>query len=253
MIGLLIVVMKQTLLNEIEKLKVLLELKTSFKWNEFKNIKSHKEQYRYALQHLPGLGQGSSRRTFQLGNSSKVLKVAVNTAGLAQNKAEVDVYTNPVTKRVVTKTFDFEPNYGWLVAEAVRPIDYTDSDEAWFYKKVGLPWNTYIKFLHANKETNNPFVLGIRSIMKATGLLVGDIAVMYHYGKTADDRMVLLDYGYTEEVKDKHYGLGIRSQPLLTGVEDQNARKEGQYNLQRKKEAGVQKPVLEPVDDGAPL
>lgn len=52
---------------------------------------------------------------------------------------------------------------------------------------------------------NEPLVLELQELMKTRGLAIGDLWVYDHYGKTADGRVVLLDYGLTDEVWDMHY------------------------------------------------
>lgn len=80
----------------------------------------------YAKQHLPEIGQGSSRITFAL-SGDKVLKIALNNAGIGQNEEEVQVYTRLHKNDLVTKIFDFDPKYKWLVSELVKP--FTSSAE----------------------------------------------------------------------------------------------------------------------------
>lgn len=75
----------------------------------------------YAEQFLPKLGAGSSRVTFAL-SGGKVLKIALNNAGIGQNEAELKVYTNNVNNSVVTKIFDYDPTFKWLVSELVKPL-----------------------------------------------------------------------------------------------------------------------------------
>ena len=36
-------------------------------------------------------------------------------------------------------------------------------------------------------------------------LKLGDLTVLDHWGKTPDGRVVILDYGFTEDVAEKHY------------------------------------------------
>ena len=52
---------------------------------------------------------------------------------------------------------------------------------------------------------NEPLVLEIQELMKVRGLAIGDLWVYDHWGKTADGRVVLLDYGLTDEIWNSHY------------------------------------------------
>src|SRR5690606_1232492 len=98
-----------------------------FKWNTFIKIDDYYERMTYARRFLELLGVGSSRYAYRL-STDKVLKISVDEdRGVAQNEAEVAAYTNPDTRKMVTKIFDFDSdNYEWLVSEAVRPVTKAD-------------------------------------------------------------------------------------------------------------------------------
>lgn len=60
----------------------------SFSFEELKAIKSFKGRYEYCLKTLgPTQGRGSSRVVFQL-SDERVLKLALNEKGIAQNEVE---------------------------------------------------------------------------------------------------------------------------------------------------------------------
>lgn len=72
---------------------------------------------------LPYLGSGSSRAVWAL-SSSKVIKLARNDkGGIRQNKAEVEVWTNPSTKGIAAEIYDFDSDgYVWVISELVKPL-----------------------------------------------------------------------------------------------------------------------------------
>lgn len=51
----------------------------------------------------------------------------------------------------------------------------------------------------------SPFMKGIISAMSVNRLMPGDLEDLEHFGKTTDGRVVLMDYGLTEEVALAHY------------------------------------------------
>lgn len=51
----------------------------------------------------------------------------------------------------------------------------------------------------------SPFVNAIIAAIRDNKLMPGDLAVVDHYGKTADGRVILLDAGFTEDVWKQHY------------------------------------------------
>jgi len=55
------------------------------------------------------------------------------------------------------------------------------------------------------KSMSNPFVRLVMELVDEFGLILGDVGVVGHWGKTADGRVVLLDYGFTKEVLDRYY------------------------------------------------
>jgi len=125
-----------------------------------KKIKNPIEKYEYAEKYLPKMGQGSSRVVFGIG-AGKVLKLAgdfdefeyykrdkekksvkeiVNksiTWGIAQNKEEINIFTNPSVRSIVTKIIDFSKDYTWIVSEAVREINENEFAD---YSKISFPF-----------------------------------------------------------------------------------------------------------------
>ena len=115
-----------------------------FNFNKFKSIQNHKEKIAFAKKYLPHMGTGSSRIVFAY-SSGKVLKIAINKAGFAQNKAEVEVWTNPKTKPVITTIFDADTqNYHWLISEIAKPISNIDE----WAEKIGIRMNEFSNFVH---------------------------------------------------------------------------------------------------------
>lgn len=193
---------------------------------------------------LKELGHGSSRTVFLI-SPKKVLKVGWGEKGLAQNEAEVEVATNPATKNIVTRIFDYDPKYQWLVSEFVR--EFKSSEEDKFERLTGFKWNLLSEFINEVKNFENikdvfdflerlfinvtnsqwssqikksfykemlkelksrEFVLfatNLFNIMKSSNLVGGDIKWLAHWGQTGEGRVVLLDYGFSEDVATKYY------------------------------------------------
>ena len=247
---------------------VLTEIRGSFSWDTFRDMKSMSKRLAYAEENLPEyLGSGSSRTAYVLSNRY-VLKIAKNRKGIAQNKAEVELAVNPNVNKITTKIYDVGAKYVYLVTDLVRTLSENDKE---FEKITGSTWRSivdvlkvYAKFkdldavaveiedqieqadgeieyftkrlnvaenlpepierdvriakrlvslqiqnkdeLLAVLETvGNPFVLNIVKSLESSELLIGDLLNAGHWGKTADGRIVLLDYGFTRDVAEKHY------------------------------------------------
>ena len=95
----------------------------------------------YARDFLPiqssGEAEGSSRCVFAY-SGGKVLKIAMNQAGIAQNEAEVEIYKANSNNGVVTKVYDYAPDCKWVIAELVKP--FTGSE---FNTFLGMSADTF--------------------------------------------------------------------------------------------------------------
>lgn len=181
---------------------------------------------------LPDLGQGSSRNVFELEDEDRVLKVAKNPQGLAQNEAEVDVFTNPKVKAWTTEIFDYDRDFKWIVSEKVTELK---TNQEW-EELVGFPFEILEYMIDMEFETlerladylqerfdnsGDPDLLELKShalssmvqqwynkflyFVRITKLAPQDLAVVDHWGFTQDGRVVLLDYGLTTKVQYDHY------------------------------------------------
>jgi uncharacterized protein YeaC (DUF1315 family) len=177
-----------------------------FNFKEFKSLENIKQMIMYADSFLEKLGQGSSRAAYLL-SSRYVLKIAINQKGIAQNETEVDVYTNPKSRPIVSKIHSEDPEYKWLVADVVKPI----TSEKEFKNITGIEFDYFIRKLRplvsgtSSEELPEEFIQAAVATIRANQLLMADIEVLEHWGKTPDGRAVLLDYGFTREVWKNHY------------------------------------------------
>ena len=191
----------------------------TFNMKEFQSLPSSEIMMVYAMNYLEPLGMGSSRSAFVL-TPKKVLKIAKNPKGIAQNQAEQQVYTDPATADVAAKMYDADDQGRWIIADLVRPL--TNPSE--FKQLTGVAWQEFVEDLtmtvsaFARKQgmqlrksapdfTKKVFSMAEKGSNK---LKLGDLTVLDHWGKTPDGRVVILDYGFTEDVAEKHYS---KSQP----------------------------------------
>lgn len=177
----------------------------------FKTLHVNRQIVIYALKRLEKIGEGSSRIAFVLGQN-KVLKVAKSNAGRAQNKVELDVYTNPKSRPIVAKITDYDPGFNWLISETAREANALDFDEI-----LNLDEGDGDSFVHSLEYLDADYVkrrfgqkalklfLNIGSLSHENKLLYGDIMKFSSWGVTADRRLVLLDYGFTRAVYIDHY------------------------------------------------
>jgi hypothetical protein len=211
--------------NEVQKLiesivfETLLEFKSSFKWSEFKSQGDIYDALEYCrTQNLPYLGQGSSRIVFALPNTKYVLKLARNSRGIAQNEAEVDLFTDPKTKLIVAQIYDFDSEFKWLISETVKPFRHGSSDNE-FEDLTNMKFDDFYNIEYIKDDKNNEikvynsyphlktniFFQTAKHLYLNSTLMAGDFFILSHWGKTADGRVVILDYGFTKDVMHKHY------------------------------------------------
>jgi hypothetical protein len=195
-----------------------------FDVRKFKSLENIEFMKAYADSFLEMLGEGSSRVAYAL-SSNKVLKIALNKKGIDQNIAELDVFTNPLTKPMISKIQDYDNDYRWLIADSVRIFN----NESEFEKETGLAFQSFVE------EVKNALVKSVPpeselaantvKTIENSELMLGDVARIEHWGKSADGRVVLLDYGFTKEVWKTHYAKKAPPKPprnpkKLRNIED---------------------------------
>lgn len=275
------------------------EVLRSFNFAKFKTIPSPNLRIDYAEQNLPVMGTGSSRAVFAL-SGGKVLKIAINQAGYAQNRAEYDIYRDPRTSGAVTKIFDWDKmKFAWLVSEIANPLrsteqfkqltgitfaTYVDVIASWskseglspdqFFQQIIARWQDKLDDMEGHtsrqiylvtqrrvqeytKASQSPFVRTMMMLVEES-LAVGDVAridspeenTVGHYGYTADGRVVLLDYGFTREVAEKHYD--DEGHPIEQNSQEQTPQQEPQGLAgQQSQQQPSQQPQPEPNRDVA--
>jgi hypothetical protein len=196
---------------------------TSFNMEEFKQIKSFNQRIQYAEQHLQRLSSGSSRIVYRI-DDEKVLKLAKNKKGLAQNEAEVDYGTEIYLEGIVANIFEYDENGLWVEMELARKITAGDFKRisGFEFKDFAAALNNYhherTNFRNGYKMNVDPeivaqmwedeFVYGIFQYLGNYDVPVGDLTRLSTYGivkRDGQDTIVLIDYGLTEDVYNDYY------------------------------------------------
>ena len=214
----------QEYLEECKKPLVTEAADDSFSLAELSKIGSTYGKLRYCREHI-GLpeGQGSSRDTYQL-DDEKVLKVARNPKGMAQNAEEGrDFYKRGC--KVFPMVFDAAEDGSWLVSEYVLPA--TDED---FQHVFGMPFKTFCSYVAAasanyDEAIKRRFSCASRDMyidfLNSNGNFrdvdqyiqdynppPGDLVALENYGLALRDckpYIVLLDSGFSYEIWNKYY------------------------------------------------
>lgn len=182
----------------------------------FKQLPSFAARVKYAKSKLPQLGTGSSRTTFDMGND-KVLKLAKNAKGIAQNGTEADGYVQQ--SGVAAKVYDSDVEDLWLISDRVDGITQKE-----FERLLGIPFKVYCQAILTHEADvrgnsrsaryltpeqmeplwENEFINGIFDLMGSMELMGGDLTRLGSYGKCRGNLM-LRDAGLTKTVMNEHY------------------------------------------------
>lgn len=106
------------------------------------------DMQQYAQEHnLQLLGCGTARCAFKL-SSKKVLKLARNEKGVAQNNTEVEIFTDPASKPIIAQVFRAGRGYKWIVSELVRPI----TNDSEFQSLTGVKVEDFKRYIAELKK-----------------------------------------------------------------------------------------------------
>jgi len=195
-------------------------------WNveEFKSLTSFNARMKYCQDNLQRISSGSGRIVYMIDNE-KVLKLARNKKGVAQNEVEVQYSREHMLEDIVATIFNAEPNDLWVEMELARKLT-TKS----FKQLVGVSFELFAQAVSnygsdANGDNRgggrynipqetvdelweNEFIYGIFQLIGNYGIPAGDLMKTSSYGivkRNGEDIVVMIDYGLTSEVYDSYY------------------------------------------------
>ena len=208
-------------------------------------LKTWEDKEIYLNKHLQWTGSGSSRTVFAADDNT-VVKVARNKAGISQNKAEVAAYNkvrNKPYSDLITQVFEYDPDYLWIEAEQAGRYSHEHWENATGFTFNNLiyaiwsyyPWdevkNDYMSNISKVKERkrnppnkterrveNSPLFKDIVQLIKFTNSVPRDLEEPNNWGFVyRDDKLcpVILDYGLSNKVYDKHYAPGSEGKGML--------------------------------------
>lgn len=189
---------------------------SSFDMEYFKKLSSFNKRVQYAQQHLRRISSGSGRIVFEI-DDNKVLKIAKNTKGLEQNTTESEWFIQEHYGDVVTKLYDSHMDDYWIEMEKAKRVG-----PATFKKITGIDFNVFSEYIRYKKSglvskdnvdafkklDNNPFVYRIMDMIGNYDMPYGDFLRLSSYGivnREGKDKIVLVDFGLTQETFNTHY------------------------------------------------
>ena len=208
--------------------------------NQLDNIRSFNGKIKHADQNLERLGSGSGRAVYSI-SDDRVLKLAKNTKGIAQNEVEAGIGGDYTAKHIVTEVFDSADDNSWVLAEKAKKVT-----EKRIKELTGIPslWDLQ-KFLQNQVDSNkgrnvykqdqelidffweNEFASDLVTFVVDYGQVSGDMGRPSTYGEVLKDgqpAIVLTDYGLNDEVFDSHY----------------SHKRKSKYNLYELNNSGIQ-------------
>lgn len=212
---------KRTICITEQQSKMLKEaMDDTFSLEELNSLQSFNARFKYCTQHLgKHIGKGSSRATFQI-DDEKVLKLAWNQKGVAQNTEEERAYGGDIFPQV----FQSADDDTWLISEFVLPAKPKDFEHCF-----GLTFDEFVGFLHASGryrfgrrywnemeeedwvhllETNEDLAAFDEYIGNYGSVVISDMCRICNYGLTqrnGEAHIVLLDSGLTDYVWNNFY------------------------------------------------
>jgi hypothetical protein len=198
---------------------------TSFNMEVFKSLPSFNKRILYCQQHLTRLSSGSSRIVYQIDND-KVLKLAKNQKGIAQNEQEYDPSLSQlgVAPNIYNES-DLD-NFTFLVSDYVLPAKEKDFEHVFgfdFYTFCSvLTWADSLFngkryrysvppmededaiYLIENDADLDEFYQYVTNYQPP----IGDMLRIQNYGIKCEDgrtKVVLLDSGLNQNIWDTYY------------------------------------------------
>jgi hypothetical protein len=191
---------------------------------EFKRLNSFSSRIDYCNRNLQRISSGSSRVVYKV-DDTKVLKLAKNKKGLAQNEVEIEYGNYYDLQDIVAKVFESDNDNLWVEMELARKVT-----PKVFMEVVGVDFNEYCKTLRyyhgevmgnnrsrmfsQSKPDNydemweNEFIYDILNFVGNYDAPVGDLCRLSTYGmvnRNGQNHVVMIDYGLTSDVYDSYY------------------------------------------------
>jgi mRNA-degrading endonuclease RelE of RelBE toxin-antitoxin system len=195
---------------------------TSFNMETLLSQPSYAKKIKYAEDHLTRLASGSSRVVFKI-DDEKVLKVAKNEKGIAQNTVESD-WGIQKTSSIVAKVFESDENNIFVEMEYAKKIT-----PSLFKKIVGVSleelhqylvyyvsqlnrqkWGYAIKVPeNVERFTENDWIKELIDLYHNFDILIpGDFGRISSYGLVLRNEIptvVITDFGLTDQVYQDYY------------------------------------------------
>lgn len=208
----------------------------AFNMDIFKSLNSYNKKIQYCNNNLQRIASGSSRIVYKIDDDT-VLKLAKNQKGLAQNEAETQYRDDLYAPNIFAEVYDNDENFYWIEMQLARKAKPTD-----FKKLTGYDFKTFTYFVmysaqqylprtrygfsvpseyeqlfnseeFRNMVWDNPDNVFYQTNEYLTSYQIqkyGDVQRISSWGVVKDkqdgtDKLVLIDYGLTDDIFEKYY------------------------------------------------
>lgn len=203
--------------------------------NQLGHDKTFAKRVEYAKLRAKQIGTGSSRVAFIIPDNGRdtVLKVAKNKKGMAQNAAEVDILSDNFIGKmdIVIPLIDYDkknPSPTWIQTEKAEKIKSNKqlakllgcrnpydlvmavNSQLGRQNKFKPSYSEIIHLLEKDKKTEEEierfkeYVYQVCNLVANSTLIPEDFGIAANWG-LYQGRLVVIDLGYTEEVKPLYY------------------------------------------------
>jgi hypothetical protein len=193
----------------------------SFNMEHFKSLTTFNQRIDYCERELTRISSGSSRIVYKI-DDEKVLKLAKNKKGLAQNEVEADYGQHTYFNNLLAKIFDFHPEFLWVEMELAKKVNNSDFERLAeckikdMYEYLSNFWSNQKgkQILYRQPKelveylNENHFTSLIMDFISNVGNGPGDFGKLNSYGivkRNGEDDLVIIDFGLTGEVYDSYY------------------------------------------------
>lgn len=202
---------------------------SSFNFEEFGQCRSFAERVKYCESHLQRIASGSSRIVYKV-DDEKVLKLAKNQKGIAQNEVEYRLGTEPYYQ-CFADIYEYDKNGLWIEMALCQKAKKSD-----FKAIYGVPFevlccmiydqsnnfknsrygrfNPYEKYRETvqqiwdGEETDLQILfINVQEYIGSEMLeSVGDLCRISSWGINPEGYFTLIDYGVDDDVAEQYYG-----------------------------------------------
>ncbi len=196
---------------------------TNWDVEEFKKLTSFSQRVQYCQDRLQRISSGSARIVYKI-DDTKVLKLAKNKKGLAQNQTEIDFSNDYMWDGLVAEIIESDENALWVEMELARKVT-----PKIFQEVTGLNFDEYcdsLRYYHSQATNRknmytpstkpesyddmweNEYGYGMLNLVGSYDLPIGDLCRLSTYGvvnRNGQNEIVMIDYGLTKSVYDSYY------------------------------------------------